>query len=96
MAGFTSGEGYFHLGIRPSKELALGFQVILIFQLTQHVRDEQLMRRFEVYFDCGKSVKTSRAEVYFNVSKFSDINEKIMPFFHKYKIRGVKYADFND
>ena len=30
----------------------------------------------------------------FSVAKLSDITEKILPFFYKYKIRGVKSLDF--
>jgi len=32
----------------------------------------------------------------FNVSKLSDLTEKIIPFFDKYPIRGVKALDFAD
>jgi len=32
----------------------------------------------------------------FLVTKFSDITEKIIPFFYKYNIRGVKSKDFQD
>lgn len=34
--------------------------------------------------------------VIFVVRKFGDINSKIIPFFNKYKILGVKYKDFID
>ena len=65
------------------------------FQLTQHIRDEQLMRSLVEYFDCG--IITKRLEVFdYRVTKFNDIINKIIPFFKKYPIKGVKYKDFND
>ncbi len=47
------------------------------------------------YFDCGNVYSTKDA-IYFRVGKFSDIVEKIIPFFEKYPILGVKYQDFKD
>lgn len=44
LAGFTSGEGCFLVRIINSSSHRLGFQVLLVFKLTQHSRDEQLMR----------------------------------------------------
>jgi len=38
----------------------------------------------------------SEDAVVFHVTKFSDITEKIIPFFHKYSIVGVKALDFAD
>ena len=67
----------------------------LVFQLTQHSRDEQLMTSLIEYFDCGNVYSTKDA-IYFRVGKFSDIVEKIIPFFEKYPILGVKYQDFKD
>ena len=45
VAGFTEGEGCFSIQVRRSKTHKTGFQIILKFQLTQHCRDEQLMKR---------------------------------------------------
>ena len=38
----------------------------------------------------------NKATVNFRVSKFQDIYEKIIPFFKKYPILGVKALDFAD
>jgi hypothetical protein len=34
--------------------------------------------------------------VHLQIAKFTDINEKIIPFFEKYSIEGVKSLDFED
>ena len=74
-----------------------GFQVKLSFQVTQHSREEQLMRSLEKYLDCGNYQPHSKLDVgNFVVTGFSDIAEKIIPLFKKYKIEGAKALDFAD
>jgi hypothetical protein len=51
------------------------------------------------FFDCGYIKEKSRSEfkwLDFVVTRFSDINDKIIPFFKTNKIIGVKSEDFND
>lgn len=47
------------------------------------------------YLDCGKIYKKGEA-FDFRVTKFSDNYSKIIPFFKKYPLHGVKYKDFDD
>lgn len=47
------------------------------------------------YLNCGNINKKSKA-VDFKVTKSKDIEEKIIPFFKKYPIEGVKSKDFSD
>lgn len=54
MAGFVSGEGCFYVGIKKSSTYKVGFQVMLEFSISQHSRDELLLKSFEDYFGCGK------------------------------------------
>ena len=85
IAGFTSGEGNFMIGLR--KEGKLGKIPQLRFQLTQHSSpsgssDEELFRRLALYFCCGKVyVRSSngRQAVEFTVQNFSEILERIIP-----------------
>ena len=96
LAGFTSGEGCFFVFVIKSLTHTLGFQVQLVFQITQHSRDEILMHSLISYLGCGILVKSSDGKVQFRVQKFTDISEKILTFFGKYSIRGVKLDDFKD
>ena len=73
----------------------VGFQVILVFVLTQHLRDQQLLICIMKYFGCGNVYKKGKVFDY-RVSKLSDIEKKIIPFFKKYPIVGVKTMDFAD
>ena len=72
--------------------------VSLSFRVSQHSKDEQLLKSFVDFFGCGNfnyHDKKKKA-VIFVVRKFGDINYKIIPFFNKYKILGAKYKDFLD
>ena len=53
------------------------------------------MKSFINYFNCGRISKRGEA-IDFSVSKLSDITDKIIPFFKKYPILGVKAEDFHD
>ena len=94
LAGFTSGEGCFLINIYKS-QTKLGETVKLEFQLTQHIRDENLIKSFISFFQCG-TIRQRHDALDFRVYKLSDITDKIIPFFQKYRIRGVKALDFED
>ena len=95
LAGFTAGEGCFFIEVSKSNTHIIGFQVKLLFILTQHSRDEQLMRSLIKYFACGRIHKMGEA-FDFRVTKKCDIQNVIIPFFKKYTIHGVKALDFAD
>ena len=89
VVGFTCGEGYFGVKLLSSSTIKTGKQVKLIFQITQHTRDELLLKSLVDYFGCGKHYVSSR-EGYgdFQVGKYSDIMKTIIPFFQNNKIVG--------
>ena len=61
----------------------LGFQVKLVFQLTQHSRDIVLINSLIEFFGSG-GVYKDREFIQFKISKFSDITEIVIPFFNKF------------
>lgn len=95
VAGFTSGDGCFKISIRESKSMKLGKRVQLTFVLTQHIRDELLLKSFVNFFSCGNCYYYINHLEYVSQC-FKDNFEKILPFFRKYNILGVKSQDFND
>ena len=95
LAGFTTGEGCFKINITKSPDRRLGFQCRLGFELAQHTRDEELMRSLIEYLDCGNLYK-NREIFSYRVENFSDIKDKIIPFFVKNSIEGIKSKDFED
>lgn len=95
--GFTSGEGCFLVNIINSSSCRRGFQVKLVFQLTQHYRDVALMESLIKLLDCGSCGQPlNYNHVDFRIQKFSDICNKVVPFFQKYPLIGVKSKDFED
>lgn len=71
-------------------------QILLRFKLTQHIRDKQLIKSIVDYLDCGKFYENDSGSIYYIVTKFSDITNKLIPFFEKYPIQGIKYLNFLD
>ena len=96
LAGFVSAEGCFLVNIYNAPSYKLGKAVSLAFLITQHVRDSLLLTSFEKYLNCGKySCRSEKEKVGdFAVYKYSDIVEKIIPFFDRYSILGVKNHNF--
>ena len=57
LAGFASAEGCFFIGIQKSPTVQVGWVVKLIFSITQHSCDEQLIISLIQCFNCGYVVK---------------------------------------
>ena len=98
VAGFASGDGGFLVRISKSSTHNIGFQVSLLFSITQHSRDAELMKNLVSYLGCGNYFpRNNKENGELIVTKFSDITNKIIPFFfEKYPILGVKSYDFAD
>ena len=95
LAGFASAEGCFLIGITNSSAFSTGHQVYLVFIITQHIRDELLMKSLIDYLGCGRLSR--KRDIYeFQVSKFSDVMDKVLVFFEKYPIQGEKAKDYDD
>ena len=94
LAGFVSAEGCFLINTFKATT-KVGMAVRLVFQITQHVRDERLMTSLIDYLGCGGIFKDKEA-INFKVTKFEDLTDKIIPFFTKHSILGVKALDFAD
>lgn len=92
------GDGCFHISICTSKSSKGGYICRLHFTVSQHSRDLPLLNSFMNYLGCGRLCKSSTraAAVEFVVTKLSDLDSKIIPFFKKYPLHGKKRLDFED
>lgn len=91
-----SAEGNFFINIVKSKGYKCGFQVMLRISIAQHSRDEKLMRSLVEYLGCGNYYKHSVLDTgEFVVTGYSNI-EKLILFFQKHRIEGIKALDFAD
>lgn len=93
LTGFTNEKNYLRIKL-ISQSNSLGIQIQLKFKFIQHSKNELLMNNLVNSFKCGKIYKY-RKTVNFVITKYNDLNEKIIPFFDKYKIVGVKFEDFS-
>ena len=91
ISGFVDGEGCFYVSL-TNNSTGIG----LVFKVTQHIRDADLLKEFIGYFNCGRYSICSKMAGDYIVTKFSDINIKIIPFFNKYPIFVLKSLDFSD
>jgi NADH:ubiquinone oxidoreductase subunit 3 (subunit A) len=97
VAGFTEAEGCFYVGISKNSIYNAGSRVKLRFGLTQHSRDRTLMESLIKFWDCGSLEQPlDYNHVHFRISKFSDLHNKLVPFFQKYPLHGVKRLDYLD
>lgn len=96
LVGFTSGDGCFFTYVEKNASLRSGYRVKLRFNICQHLKDKSLLDCINSYLGCGNVSETTRGEVNYDVHKFSDNYDKIIPFFTKYPIYGVKALDFKD
>jgi hypothetical protein len=97
LAGLTSGNGCFYVSLRNSLTTVSGKSVVLKFQIVQHSRDIELIKWLISTLKCGRvELDLKQSAVYFVVTNFKDIFDKIIPLFDKHKIKGVKSWDYED
>lgn len=73
-----------------------GHAVSLRFSLTQHKRDKELLELIGKSLNCGAVYSQTENVVTFEVFKFSQIYEIIIPFLESNPIQGTKHLDFLD
>lgn len=97
VAGFVSGDGTFIISIF-NRDTKTRPGVRLMFKITQHSRDEVLLKSLVNSLGCGRYYAASSNYNHgeFVVSNLSDVTGKIIPFFDKYPIGGAKALDFED
>lgn len=95
LAGFTSAEGSFMIRVLNSPKHKLNKKVQLEFNLSQHSRDEELMKVIANYFEAG-SVYLNRNAFVYRVINFTELTDKILPLFKDHLVQGIKYFDYLD
>jgi len=91
VAGFTTGEGNFDIRILKSKTHKIGNKIQLRFRISQHERDIKLMELLIKYLETGKiEINHKDSVVSLTIYKFSDLFNKIIPFFSNNILFGNK------
>lgn len=101
IAGFISGDSSFSVAIE-NVSTGLGKRVRLIFGTCLHIRDYPLLLLIRNHFidsknissniHCSKKNNTSILQI----KDTKVIFNKVIPFFNKYPVEGIKALDFND
>ena len=89
--------GCFYILVSKSKSYKTGASVQLQFSITQHSRDIGLISFFKDFLKCGfiKIQKKQPCGV-FIVTKFSDIQNIIIPLLQSNPLQGAKLQDYLD
>lgn len=96
IVGFAEGEGCFF--IKLAKNIINSkYQITSGFQITQYNRDVELITNLTTIFGCGRVERHyAGPALNFIVTKLTDLNQKIIPFFEKNSLKGSKFKNFLD
>lgn len=94
VVGFVDGEGCFHVGINPHKDMTTGYQVLPEFTVVQHKRDVKVLHALKSYFGCGV-VRTNHGDrMAYRVRGIQHLLTKVIPFFMQHPLKTVKNVEF--
>jgi LAGLIDADG endonuclease len=91
VAGFVDGEGSFNVPIRRGCDRGLPWRVSLSFNVSQ-VGDE-LPKLLRSIFDTGTVRGRGDGVFYFEVTRPTDLDERVFPFFDRFHLRSPKRRD---
>ena len=94
VVGFVDGEGCFHVGINKNESMSLGVQVLPEFTVVQHEVDKQVLYGLKDFFGCGVVRKNHGNRFAYRVRGQKNLQEQIIPFFEKHKLKTRKRVDF--
>src|SRR3989339_272123 len=100
IVGFTDGEGCFTVSLHKNSTTSLGWQIMPEFILSQGKKSLNSLLLAKNFFKCGRiSVNhrhdNHREDLYrYCVKSQKELNDKIIPFFEKNKLRTSKNEDF--
>jgi LAGLIDADG endonuclease len=93
VAGFVDGEGSFNVPIRRERDRTMPLRAGLSFNVSQIGRSHPEM--LQEVFGCGTVRERKDGVVYFEVTKPSDLRERVFPFFERFPLRGPKATDLD-
>ena len=81
MSGFITAEGSFFISIYSNEDRKVGYAISLVFSLSQHIKDIELLERFVEYLSCGTVRKSNtRESAEWVITKSEDINKSLFHF----------------
>ncbi|MDD3915305.1 MAG: LAGLIDADG family homing endonuclease [Bacteroidales bacterium] len=97
IAGFTAGEGCFHIGVEYKKN-APRPQIRAMFTIQLRADDVSVLEQIKDYLKCGNinvyERKNGQRAACYRVGRKKDLVNIIIPFFERYPLRAKKQQDF--
>ena len=87
IAGFADGEGSFNVSLRRRTDHKLGWQVAPSFNVSQ--KDRVILAFLKKTFGCGTLRSRKDGVVYFEVRNVSMLNDRVVPFFERFRFRSA-------
>lgn len=99
IAGFVDGEGCFALKFRREirrerKGAPEYFYWDIEFAIVLREDDREILERIKETFGCGRMSISKSGQARYAVNDISDLNDKIVPFFDRYRLQAKKKHDF--
>src|SRR3989344_6037393 len=100
VVGFIDGEGCFSVSLHKNPTTKLGWQIMPEFVATQGEKSILALKRLQSFFGCGRIFVNRRHDNHkenlyrFCVRSFTDLRDKIVPFFKRFKLQTAKANDF--
>lgn len=92
LTGFTDGEGSFNISFKREVNYGIGWKVDLSFNVSQ--KGAEIPMLFQKTLECGTIRYRKDGVCYFEVRKFSDLQNKVIPFFERYPLQSKKANDY--
>jgi hypothetical protein len=92
LSGFALGEGSFMLICRKRGGSARGFRISAAFNVSQ--QDRIPLELFRETLGCGSLRRAGNGGWYWEVNRLSDLAGRIVPFFDRFAIVGLKADDY--
>jgi hypothetical protein len=100
IVGFVDGEGCFSCPVQRNTRMSRGWQVQPRFAVVQGERSLHALELLLEYFDCGRIYRNRRHDNHkedlfcFNVYRWNDLRNVIVPFFDAHPLITAKRQDF--
>ena len=98
IAGFADGArplGSFYIRIKEASSAKSINRVSFFFSINQSIRDSVLIYNISKFLNCG-AISGNQKYLQFRVTKFEDVESKIIPFFKNYTMHGIKNLNYQD
>lgn len=95
LAGFADGEGSFYIRVKEASTPKSINRVSFFFSINQSIRDSDLIHKISKFLNCG-ATNCNEKYIQLRVTKFEDVETKIIPFFKKYPMHGIKNLNYLD